>query len=189
MRQPEASPKKKTKILELVKAAVRSNISLVQLREKKLPARFVFELAVEAVKFARKSRTKILINDRADIAAAAGADGVHLTSHSIFAEIVRRNFPNDFIIGVSTHTLEEAENARQNGADFITFSSIFSSPNKGEAQGIGKLREICEKLKPLPVIALGGIDETNCKSVLENGASGFAAIRFLNNPENFKLFL
>ena len=180
---------KKTKILELVKAAVRSNISLVQLREKKLPARFVFELAVEAVKFARKSRTKILINDRADIAAAAGADGVHLTSHSIFAEIVRRNFPDNFIIGVSTHTLEEAENARQNGADFITFSPIFSSPNKGEAQGIGKLREICEKLKPFPVIALGGIDETNYKSVLENGASGFAAIRFLNNPENFKLFL
>ncbi len=102
---------------------------------------------------------------------------------------MRRSFPDNFIIGVSTHTLEEAENARQNGADFVTFSTIFSSPNKGEAQGIEKLSEICEKLKPFPVIALGGIDETNYKSVLENGARGFAAIRFLNNPENFKLFL
>ncbi len=180
---------KKVKISALIKAAVRSNISLIQLREKKLPARFVFELAEEAVKLTRQSRTKILINDRADIAAAAKTDGVHLTSNSLSVETIRRIFSKDFIIGVSAHTLAEAENARQKGADFITFSPIFKTPGKGKPQGIERLREVCENLKPFPVVALGGIDKTNYKAVLENGASGFAAIRFLNDPENFNLFL
>ncbi|CAN5452852.1 thiamine phosphate synthase [soil metagenome] len=180
---------KKSRILELITISAENKVSLIQIREKKLPARLVFELAREVAEITRKSQTKLLVNDRADIALAAEADGVHLTSHSLSVKIIRRNFPKDFIVGVSTHTIETAETAKQNGADFITFSPIFDTPAKGKLHGIEKLRQVCEKLKPFPVIALGGIDETNYKSVLENGASGFAAIRFLNNAENFKLFL
>ncbi len=180
---------KKSQILELITIAAENEISLIQIREKKLPARLLFELVRQAVKITHKSRTKVLVNDRADIALAAEAEGVHLTSHSLSAGIIRHNFPKNFVIGVSTHTIIEAETAKQNGADFVIFSPIFKTPNKGEPQGIEKLREVCEKLKPFPVIALGGISKTNYKSVLENGASGFAAIRFLNNTENFKLFL
>ncbi|MEO8072566.1 MAG: thiamine phosphate synthase [Acidobacteriota bacterium] len=179
---------KKSRILELVTIAAENNISLIQIREKKLPARLVFELVREAAEITRKSQTKILVNDRADIAFAAKAAGVHLTSHSLSAEIIRRNFPKDFVIGVSTHTIETSETAKQNGADFVTFGPIFETPDKGKPHGVEKLHEVCEKLKPFPVIALGGIDETNYKSVLENGARGFAAIRFLNNIENFKRF-
>ncbi|MEP7039776.1 MAG: thiamine phosphate synthase [Acidobacteriota bacterium] len=179
---------KKSRILELVTIAAENNISLIQIREKKLPARLVFELVREAAEITRKSQTKILVNDRADIAFAAKAAGVHLTSHSLSAEIIRRNFREDFVIGVSAHTIETAEKAKQNGADFVTFSPIFETPDKGKPHGVEKLHEVCEKLKPFPVIALGGIDETNYKSVLENGARGFAAIRFLNNIENFKRF-
>ncbi len=181
--------KKKSRILELVTIAAENNISLIQIREKKIPARLVFELVREAVKITRKSQTKILVNDRADIAFAAKAAGVHLTSHSLSAEIIRRNFPKDFVIGVSTHTIEAAETAKQNGADFVTFSPVFQTSGKGKPQGVEKLREVCEKLKPFPVIALGGIDETNYKLALENGARGFAAIRFLSNTEKFKRFL
>ncbi len=177
---------KKAEILKLIKNAVQAKISLIQIREKKLSARLVFELAAEAVKLRRNTETKILINDRADIALAANADGVHLTSHSLTAEIIRQTFPQNFIIGVSTHTIEEAELAKNQGADFATFSPIFDSPGKGNLQGVEKLREVCEKLKPFPMVALGGIDKTNYKSVLDNGASGFAAIRFLNNVENLK---
>ena len=180
---------KKSAILKLIEASVESKISLIQIREKNIPARLVFELVCEAVKITSKSQTGILVNDRADIAFAAKADGVHLTSNSIPVAVIRGNFPKDFIIGVSTHTMDDAENAKKNGADFVTFSPIFHTPEKGKPQGIEKLREVCEKLKPFPVIALGGIDETNYKSVLENGASGFAAIRFLNDKEKFKLFL
>lgn len=173
--------KKKAEILKLIKNAVQAKISLIQIREKNLSARLVFELAAQTVKLTRNSETKILINDRADIAFAANADGVHLTSRSLAADILRCHFPNDFIIGVSTHTIEKAELAKNQDADFVTFSPIFGSPQKGNPLGVEKLREVCEKLKPFPVIALGGIDATNYKSVLENGANGFAAIRFLNN--------
>ena len=177
---------KKPEILELIKHAVQANIAFIQIREKRLSARLVFELAAEAVKLTQNSETKILINDRADIALAANADGVHLTSRSLSAEVIRRNFPADFIIGVSTHTIEAAEQAKNQGADFATFSPIFDSPNKSNLQGVEKLREVCEKLKPFPVIALGGINETNYKSVLDSGASGFAAIRFLNDVRNLR---
>lgn len=180
----ENFPEKSAEILRLVEAAAAAGISFIQIREKRLPARFVFELTEKAAALARNSQTKLLVNDRADIALSAGADGVHLTSLSLSAETIRRNFPKDFIVGVSTHTLAEAERARRQGADFVTFSPIFHSPNKGEPQGLTELKKICAALKPFPVVALGGIDETNYKSVLQAGASGFAAIRFLNEPEN-----
>ena len=177
---------KKAEILKLIKNAVQAKISLIQIREKQISARLVFELTAEAVKFTQNTDTKILMNDRADIALAANADGVHLTSRSLSAEVIRHNFPADFIIGVSAHTVESAEQAQNQDADFATFSSIFDSPNKGNPQGLEKLREVCEKLKPFPIIALGGINETNYKSVLDNGASGFAAIRFLNDARNIR---
>ena len=72
------------------------------------------------------------------------------------------------------------------GADFITFSPVEYSPNKGKPQGIERLKEVCEHLKPFPVIALGGVDETNYADVLKAGASGFAAIRFLNDERNLR---
>jgi len=180
---------KKAEILSLVKIAAESKISFVQIREKNLPARFVFELASEAAKITSRATTKILVNDRADIALAAGADGVHLTNDSLSAAIVRRHFPPNFIVGASVHTFVEAEKARNESADFVTFSPIFPTPSKekyGAPQGLENLREICEKLEDFPVVALGGIDENNYKSVLENGASGFAAIRFLNDAENLR---
>ncbi len=177
---------KKSAVLKLIETAVQTKISLIQIREKNLAARFVFEIALEAAKIAGQSETKILINDRADIALAAGADGVHLTSNSISADVIRQAFPKNFIVGASAHTLEAAEKARANGADFVAFSPIFHSPGKGAAQGIEMLKTICERLNPFPVIALGGIDETNWRDVLQTGASGFAAIRFLNDAENLK---
>lgn len=176
----------KQRVLELIEIAVKNKISLIQIREKQISSKLVFELAFHAVKITKNSETKLLVNDRADIALAAKADGVHLTEDSVSADIIRKNFPEKFIIGVSTHSLESAESAKKKGADFITFSPIFSSPEKGEPQGLGKLSDICKKLKPFPVLALGGISETNYRSVLQSGANGFAAIRFLNQAENLQ---
>ncbi len=177
---------KKRKILELVETAVQAKISFIQIREKQISARLVFELAAEAAELTRRTATKLLVNDRADVALAAHADGVHLTAQSLSADIIRQNFPKDFIVGVSAHSTEKALRAQQQGADFVTFSPIFFSPGKGAPQGIEKLREVCARLKNFPIIALGGIDETNSADVLAAGASGFAAIRFLNDIENLK---
>ena len=182
----ENYPQKETEILELVRAASESEISFVQIREKNLSARKVFQLASKAVSVAVNSNTKIFVNDRADIALAAKADGVHLTAKSLSAAAIRAHFPAELIVGVSAHSIAEAEKAKSEGADFATFSPVYASPGKGAPQGIEALREVCKRLKPFPVIALGGIDRTNYESVLACGASGFAAIRFLNDVERLR---
>lgn len=176
---------KKSKILKLIEIAVQSKISLIQIREKQLSARLTFQLVAEAAAITKNSATKLLVNDRADIALAARADGVHLTEKSLRAEVVRHVFPKDFIIGVSAHTLETALEAKKQKADFVVYSPIFQAPQKSAPQGLKKLAEVCEKAKPFPIIALGGINEANYQSVL-NIAEGFAAIRFLNDAENLR---
>jgi thiamine-phosphate pyrophosphorylase len=176
---------KSAEIYSLIENAVRANIDLIQIREKNLSAKLVFELASTAALITKNSESRLLINDRADIAFAANADGVHLTSVSLPTAVIRQNFPRDFIVGVSTHTLDEAESAERQGADFITFSPIFNTPSKEKyrkpPQGLEKLREVCKTLKSFPVIAMGGIDESNLGEVIRAGAGGFAAIRFLND--------
>lgn len=171
--------------LNLIKAAVSNKISLIQIREKKLSAKLLFELALQASEITKKSETKLLINDRVDIALGANADGVHLTANSLSPRVIRENFPKNFLIGVSSHSLETAEIAKKEGADFAVLSPIFASPNKGKPLGLNNLSEVCKKLKPFPIIALGGIDEMNFREVLQF-AAGFAAIRFLNNTENLQ---
>lgn len=175
---------KKSAILKLIRIAVETKISLIQIREKQLSASFVFELSREAARIARGTETKILVNDRADIALAAKADGVHLTTASLSARVIRGAFPKNFTVGVSAHSVEMVMKAQTESADFATFSPIFQSPGKGKPQGIENLEKVCERLKTFPIIALGGVDETNWRLVVEAGASGFAAIRFLNNEEN-----
>ena len=176
------------RILDLIKAAVEAEISLVQIREKQLSARYVFELARKASQITRNTATKLLINDRADIALAADSDGVHLTPDSLSAKIIRQNFPENFIIGVSAHTLEDVLRIKNEAGDFATFSPTFPTPNKGEPQGLEKLREVCAAAKPFPVVALGGIDETNYESALKVGAQGVAAIRLFNDVERLFRF-
>jgi thiamine-phosphate pyrophosphorylase len=175
-------------ILDLIKAAVNVKISLVQIREKQLSARRVFELAAKASQITRNTETKLLINDRSDVALAARADGVHLTSNSLSTKIVRRNFPKNFIVGISAHKIEDVLKAKREAADFAAFSPIFATPNKGEPQGLEKLREVCQTVEPFPVVALGGIDETNFESAIKAGAQGVAAIRLLNNVERLFRF-
>lgn len=171
--------------LQTIKIAVQNKIPLVQIREKQLSARLLFKLTAEIVAIAEKSNTKILVNDRADVALAANAHGVHLTEKSLSATIIRANFPTDFIIGVSAHSLEKVLEAKNQQADFAVFSPIFATPNKGEPRGLKVLQTICEATKSFPVIGLGGIDETNYQSVIKV-SNGLAAIRFLNETENLR---
>jgi thiamine-phosphate pyrophosphorylase len=172
------------RFLELVRAAVKAKVSLVQVREKQLSASKVYELTRQTAAVTKNSETVLLVNDRADIALAADADGVHLTANSLPASVIRQNFGTNFIIGVSAHSLADVQTAQIAGADFAAFSPIFATPNKGKPQGLDKLREVCAAVKDFPLIALGGIDETNYKSTLQAGASGIAAIRFLNDAKN-----
>src|SRR5262245_38351395 len=116
-----------SQILALIEAAVAARINLLQIREKSLTARVLFELAKRGAEIAQGSETKILVNDRADIAASAGAHGVHLTTMSLDARVVRDTFGTEFLIGVSSHSLAEATAARDGGADFVVFGPVFET--------------------------------------------------------------
>lgn len=171
------------RLLALVSVAVRERVSLVQLREKNLSARTLFQLTTEAARITRDSATRLLVNDRADIARAARADGVHLTTRSLSAAVVRRAFGTEFLIGVSTHTLAEARAARDDGADFAVFGPVFDTPSKralGQPLGLGQLTMAANVVKPFPLVALGGITPETMASALQAGATGIAGIRLFD---------
>jgi thiamine-phosphate pyrophosphorylase len=166
-------------LLTLVRAAVAAGIDLIQLREKQLTARTLFELTRQAVAITRGSDTALLVNDRADIARAAGADGVHLAANSLAAQLVRRTFGPNFLIGVSTHSQLELQHAKDEGADFAVFGPVFETSSKmqyGPPLGLNKLQEAAAAVAPFPVIAIGGITSTNATECLRGGAAGIAAI-------------
>jgi thiamine-phosphate pyrophosphorylase len=174
-------------LLNLISSAVNAEIDLIQIREKQLPARVLFELASSAARITRGSQTKLLVNDRADIATAAGADGVHLTTTSLPARVVRSVFGDQFLIGVSTHSHIEVNAARAGGADFVVFGPVFQSiskPGYGNAKGVQALSEVASEVSPFPVIALGGINAVNVSSCIAAGARGVAAISMFQDTKN-----
>ncbi len=169
----------------LVAAAVAAGVSLIQLREKSLSARTLYALAARSATLARGSASRVLVNDRADIARAALCDGVHLAANSLQASVVRRAFGPDFLVGVSTHALAEARDARDAGADFVLLGPVFDTPSKrayGRPLGLAALAEAARELAPFTVVAVGGIERENLPLVLAAGASGVAAIRMFADP-------
>src|ERR1043165_1894308 len=169
--------------LRLVRAAVDAEVPLFQIREKTLSARELYELVVRAVSFTRGSKARLMVNDRVDVARAAGADGVHLTARSLPAQVVRSTCGPEFLIGVSTHSLEEAKAARVAGADFVVFGPVFETESKrafGPPQGLDKLRDVTRELSGFPVLAIGGITLDNIAACLDAGAHGVAGISLFN---------
>ena len=184
---PITSGNNHSDILRLVRAAVDAEVPLFQIREKSLPARALFELVSRAAQLTRRSKTRLLVNDRSDIARAAGADGVHLTTQSLPVDVVRRTCGAEFLIGVSTHSLAETRMAQAAGADFVVFGPVFETESKrayGEPQGLEKLRAVTRELGEFPVVAIGGITIENVGECFQAGAPGVAAIRLLNEAEN-----
>lgn len=174
-------------MLQLVRAAVAARIDLIQIREKNLSANVLYQLATRAADLTRGSATRLLINDRADLAAAAGADGVHLTTSSIPTTVVRQTFGDHFLIGVSTHSLTEATHARRDGANFVVFGPVFETASKqeyGEALGLAQLAQVSSAVSPCPVLALGGIKTSNVADCIRAGASGVAGISMLREPDS-----
>ena len=171
------------RIHNLVQAAVAAQVSLVQIREKMLSTRVLYELVVRAVIMTRDSSTRVLVNDRFDVARAAGADGVHLTTTSLPPTVVPDVCGAEFLIGASTHSLDEARAARGSGADFVVFGPVFETESKrayGPPQGLEKLRQVTQELQGYPVLAIGGITLDNAGSCYAAGASGIAGIRLFD---------
>ena len=176
-----------TPITEQVEKALQGGIRALQLREKDLSPKELLAQAIEIKPVIKKYGAKLFINDRADIAEIAGAEGVHLTEASVPAGEIKDKFPN-LIVGVSTHAKEGALLAEAEGADFITFSPIYETPSKihfGPPQGPVKLGQIVKSVD-LPVLALGGIKLNRVPEVLEKGAHGVAVISGIWDSQDIK---
>jgi thiamine-phosphate pyrophosphorylase len=171
----------------------------VQIREKDLSARGLLAVAKAAVDTApknggaRSAAARIIVNDRLDVALAAGAGGVHLRHESVqAAEVVpwlrSGNAAAEFLVGVSCHSVAEVQAAEAAGASYAMFGPVFDTPSKrpfGSPQGLEKLTQACRASR-IPVIAIGGVDEQNAAECLDAGAAGIAAIRLFQNPDATK---
>ena len=170
-------------IVRLAESAVSRHIPLFQIREKTLTTRVLYRLVCEVVEITRGTATRLLVNDRFDVACAAGADGVHLTSTSLPVRMVREVCGADFLIGASTHSIDEARRARSDGVDFIVFGPVFETESKrafGPPQGLENLRRVASELEGFPVLAIGGVGLDNAESCFAAGASGFAGISWFS---------
>lgn len=170
----------------VIQEACRAGVKAVQLREKDWSARQIFQTAAELKKICAPSLTKLFINDRADIADAVSADGVQLTAESLPVPIIRNIVTSPKLIGVSTHSLADAQTAEAEGADFILFGPVFDTPSKrpfGQPQGLGGLNAIVKGVK-IPVFAVGGIDSERAFQCREYGAWGVALISAIMSADN-----
>ncbi len=151
-------------------------VDFVQIREPELSARELVRLVKTVC--SRRARARVLVNDRADIAVACGADGVHLRDGSIGATALRTGLRINFTVSVACHTLEGVRAAAAEGADYILLAPVFAPLSKkaaGAPLGVDVLREAARSVS-VPLIALGGITDANARACVEAGAAGIAGI-------------
>jgi thiamine-phosphate pyrophosphorylase len=173
LRQPDAAG-----VIAQVERAVDAGIDLVQVRERDLEGRALYDLVRGCLAVAHGTHTRVLVNDRLDVAIAAGAHGVHLRGRSLPAARARALAGTGFLIGRSVHSADEAIEAwRAGGLDYLMFGNVFDTASKPgrEAAGLERLAEVAHAT-PLPVLAVGGITAARAPLVARAGASGFAAI-------------
>jgi thiamine-phosphate pyrophosphorylase len=165
-------------LLDVVRRAIRRGVDFIQIREKDLTDRNLFELVRRTARLAQGTGTRVLVNGRVDVALAAGAHGVHLPSQSLTPQDVRGCVPGRFLVGVSTHSIGEVSRAAQQGADYVLLGPLFPTPSKlryGKPLGLDCLRRACRSVS-LPVLALGGIGPEQVETTLGAGAAGVAGI-------------
>ena len=163
-------------LLAMVREAVGAGADLIQVREPDLEARDLAALVARVLALARGSATRVLVNDRLDVALACGADGVHLRADSVPAADARRIAPAGFLIGRSVHSPGEVDAA--GGADYLIAGTVYPTTSKpGGTRWLGPdgLREIV-RAAAVPVLAIGGITVDRAGEVGATGAAGIAAI-------------
>jgi thiamine-phosphate pyrophosphorylase len=165
-------------LLWVLERALDGGVDAIQLREKDLSGKDLFQLAEKTRQLCDRYGAALFINDRVDVALAIDAAGVQLGKTSLPIEAARALLGPGKLIGASTHSLEEVTEAKSSGADFVLFGPVYFTPSKasfGAPQGLAALRKVVE-LDALPVYAIGGITAANVGAVRSVGARGIALI-------------
>jgi thiamine-phosphate pyrophosphorylase len=165
---------------ELLEAILKGGARLVQLREKTLPLVELLPLAQRLARQCREARALFIVNDRADVALAAGADGLHVGQEDLPAGRARALLRPGMILGVSTHDPEQARRAVADGADYVAVGAIFPTTTKPSFELVGPelIRRVRSQI-PVPLVGIGGITADNAATVLAAGADAVAVISAL----------
>lgn len=177
--------------VKLAEAACKGGAKILQYRDKDIDRKRMLEKANSIRSITREYGTIFIINDYIDVALLCGADGVHLGQDDIPITEARKLTPLGFIIGISTHSLEQAMKAEQVGADYIGCGPVFSTPTKEDyiPIGIETLEQVLQNVG-IPVVAIGGLNPDNLPQIQEVGACNFAMVRaFQDNTERVVRFL
>ena len=174
-------------LFEVVRKCLQAGAPAIQLRDKKATARDLLGQAQVLRDVTREFRALLFINDRLDVALAAGADGVHVGPDDVRVAEIRALVPDTFLIGTSTDDPEIARQAEREGASYIGCGAVFGTKSKAEAAneaiGVGRLEEVVRAVR-IPVVGIGGIDPSNVTSVARTGAAGSAVISAIMRAEN-----
>ena len=172
--------------MELTKQAIAGGADTIQFRHKQGSTREMIQIATEMKRLCSEKEVIFIVNDRIDVAIASEADGVHLGQDDFSIPLARKLLGDDRIIGGSAATMEEAKICLSDGADYVGFGPVYPTASKDDAgpvSGIDILKEIVETI-PIPIIAIGGIDEENTPEVIKAGAHGIAVISAVCCKEN-----
>ena len=158
-----------------------AGLRTIQLREKDLGVGELFHLAGDLRALTSRHGARLLVNDRADVALAVGADGVHLPGAGLPAAAARALLGPDRVVAVSTHSIDEVEAAASAGADFVVFGPVYETPSKGAygaPRGLAALAGACQRSR-IPVLGIGGVTADRVRELADAGAAGVAVIRAL----------
>lgn len=169
----------------VVKEAIKGGAKIIQLREKQWGKNKIKEEAIKLLKICRKNNAIFIVNDYVDVALEIGADGVHLGQADMQISEARKICGNKLIIGLSTHSVEQAVKADKEDVDYITIGPIYKTRAKDYTVGITIIKDILKKIKK-PLIAIGGINKNNIDEVLEQGVKSIAVISAVVSAENVK---
>ena len=170
---------------ESIEKALQGGVTVLQLREKNISADELIEETAALKKICDTYNVPLIINDNVEIAIKCNADGVHVGADDMPVSEIRKRAGRDFIIGATAKTVEQAQKAEREGADYLGVGAVFSSPTKTEAKRITKeqLSEITKAVN-IPVVAIGGIDADNITELHNTGISGVAVISALFSAED-----
>lgn len=175
-------------ILAVASEAIRGGAMVIQLRDKAHSVRELYPVAMKLAKLASEKGALFIVNDSVELAMAAGADGVHLGQDDMPVKAARKAAGEGMIIGISTHNLDEALAAQEEGADYIGYGPMFKTSTKdaGAPKGIEGLRALREGIK-IPIVAIGGIDADNAAEVIAAGADAVAVISAVSEADDVYL--